>query len=72
MVANDRRDYAGVSNTCEVAARRAWVVTATTTRHGGIIAGPVRAIHPAINLIGCDHQYNHRRHEYNVPIQFPR
>lgn len=53
------------------ARRRSSRVTALAERRGrlGLLAGPVRVIHPAIRVVGCPWRYDHRWHHYEVPLQ---
>ncbi|MFL6164507.1 MAG: hypothetical protein ACJ74U_20105 [Jatrophihabitantaceae bacterium] len=37
--------------------------------HSGLISGPVRIVHPAIQRLGIPWMYDHRRHAYLVARQ---
>lgn len=43
-------------------------VRVTRTKASGLLAGPVRAVHPAIKRAGCAWQYDPRAHAYRVPL----
>lgn len=38
-------------------------------RFSGVLKGPVRAIRPAIQSVGCAYQYETRTHAFKVPLQ---
>lgn len=44
-------------------------VTVSRMKASGVLAGPVRVLHPAIKRAGCAWQYDPRAHTYRVPVQ---
>jgi hypothetical protein len=46
------------------------VVTVRESKQDGILAGPVRVLHPVIKFVDCKFQYDNRRHEYHVPKRY--
>jgi hypothetical protein len=51
-------------------ARKRATIYTETMKHTGVVIGPVKTVHPVIQLVACPWMYDHRLHGYKVPIQF--
>lgn len=50
-------------------ARKRSIVTTSVYRHSGVVRGPVRVVHPAIQRLGLPWQFDHRRGGWLIPKQ---
>jgi hypothetical protein len=48
--------------------RKANVVTVERSERTAALRGLVRVVHPAIRRAGCEWEYDHFRHAYEVPL----